>query len=146
MRNLLSDMLLYNIKMEKIQNVKLVSSPQSSPFDSTSSVLLSRKPPLEPTKLFKDAVPRQEQRYTFADVALAKSGFYSPSIMQESTVRSPNRALGNLSEDRIRKIAKDFLNAYGNGTELISNGYIRIQREAYEKCSEKADINDATIK
>jgi hypothetical protein len=57
-----------------------------------------------------------------------------------------NRSLGNLSEERIRKIAKDFLNGYGNGTELTSNGYMRIQREAYEKCNERADVNDATMK
>jgi hypothetical protein len=119
--------------MERFQNAKLVSSPQSTPFEA--STFLPRKPPLEPSKLFKESTVKQDQKYTFADIALAKSGFYSPTSLQESTVRGVNRTMGNLSEERVRKISKDFLNAYGNGSELISNGYTRMQREAYEKCT-----------
>lgn len=43
-------------------------------------------------------------------------------------IRGPGRGLGNLPEDRIRKIAKDFIAAYGNSSEIPNNGLYRIQR------------------
>ena len=68
---------------------------------------------------------------------MAKSGFYNYNPLQESTVRGIGRGLGSLPEERIRKIAKDFAAFYGNGGEVQSNGLYRIQKEAYEKCSQK---------
>ena len=59
---------------------------------------------------------------------MAKSGFLSASTLQESTVRGIGRGIGNLSEDRIRKIAKDFVSMYGSGSEIVSTGLYRMQR------------------
>lgn len=66
--------------------------------------------------------------------------------MQDSTVRGVNRGLGNLPEERLRKISKDFLKLYGNENDISSTGLMRIQREAYERCSSKPDFNEDSVK
>jgi hypothetical protein len=53
----------------------------------------------------------------------------SASSLQESNVRGPGRGLGNLPDDRLRQIAKDFVTLYGgNAGEIPTNGLYRIQR------------------
>lgn len=130
--------------MERFQNVKLVSSPsaQSSPFDPSNSIVTRRG--IEPTRLFNESTV--QPKYSFADIALAKSGFYSSTSLQDSTVKGFTRNISGLSEDRLRKIAKDFTSAYGNGNEIPPNGLYRIQREAYEKSSQKPEFSDESVR
>jgi hypothetical protein len=43
-------------------------------------------------------------------------------------VRGIGRGLGDLPEDRLRKIAADFINLYGTRGDIPINGIYRIQR------------------
>lgn len=114
--------------MNHLQNLKLVSSPNSSsPLETFATSQVSKRG-IEPTKLFQDSFARNDNRKSFGDISLAKSGFLSASTLQESTVRGIGRGIGNLSEDRIRKIAKDFVSMYGSGSEIVSTGLYRMQR------------------
>lgn len=83
--------------MSKFQNLKLVSSP-SQPSDFSSSVV-SRKS-FETTRLFHESGVRTDSRPVVGgDFSLARSGVYSVSNLQESTVRGGiGRGIGNLPE------------------------------------------------
>ena len=115
--------------MDRFQNMKMVSSPASSQaFESTGSNIFYKRN--EGSRAFEESTVRQDSRPLFNDLSLAKSGFYNP--LGDSTVRGGaagiSRGLGNLPEDRIRKIAKDFVSLYGMNGELSSNSLYRIQR------------------
>jgi hypothetical protein len=62
-------------------------------------------------------------------VGLGVTNLQKDSTMFESTIRS--RGLGNLNEDRLRAIAKEFTRLYGSNGEIVVGGASRIQREAY---------------
>lgn len=112
--------------------MKMVSSSASSQaFESTGSNIFYKGN--EGSRAFEQSVVRQDSRPLFNDLSLAKSGFFNPSSLGDSTVRGGTgggigRGLGNLPEDRIRKIAKDFVSLYGMNGELSSNSLYRIQR------------------
>jgi hypothetical protein len=115
--------------MEKFQNAKMVSSPSSSQVyeQSGSSVFIRRQ---EHTRTFFDSGSRADNRPIFDQLSLARSGFMSASTINDTTLKASHigRGLGNLPEDRIRKIAKDFVTMYGANGEIPSNGLYRIQR------------------
>ena len=120
----------------------MVSSPASSQVYQTSgSHVFQRR---HDSRTFEESIVRQDRRPLFSDISLAKSGFYNPSPLGESP--GIGRGLGSLPDDRIRKIAKEFVSFYGSNGELPSNSLYRIQREAYEKCSQKPQFNDDSVK
>ena len=52
-----------------------------------------------------------------------------------SYVRAVYKITPNLSEDRIRQIADNFMKLYGTGNEITTNGVKNIHRSAYESNS-----------
>ncbi len=129
--------------MQRFQNIKMTTSPsqQSSPYEVSSSTIITKRT-FQPTKLFQESTVRNDNRYGFGDISLAKSGFYSSTSIPDSIVTGFGRGLGNLPEDRLRKIATDFINLYGSRGEIPINGIYRMQREAYEKSTQKPDFSD----
>jgi hypothetical protein len=131
--------------MDRLQNMRYVSSPpQNSPQEQfyTSTVI---KRGVDATRLFQDSVVRNEPKKSFGDISLARSGFLSASSLQDSMVKGISRGLGNLPEVRLRKIAKDFITIYGNGTEIPQKNLVRIQREAYEKVNSQPDLDNSSL-
>jgi hypothetical protein len=82
----------------------------------------------DPSRLFYDS-KLPDRRTNFADVSLAKSGFFNQgTALYESTVKNGiGRGIGCLPEERLRKIAKDFISLYG-GSEISRQGLTKIQR------------------
>jgi|694.fasta_scaffold137560_2 hypothetical protein len=60
-------------------------------------------------------------------------------------IKGIGRGLGSLPEDRLRKIAKDFITQYGNGSEIPLKSLGRIQREAYEKVNTPPTIDNSSL-
>jgi hypothetical protein len=60
-------------------------------------------------------------------------------------IKGIGRGLGSLPEDRLRKIAKDFITQYGNGSEIPLKSLGRIQREAYEKMNTPPTIDNSSL-
>lgn len=121
--------------MDRFQNFRQVPFSYSQVNEQSNSNIFSKKT-YENSRFYESGV-RTDNKNILADLSMAKSGFYSSTTLQESNVRGPGRGLGNLSEDRIRKIAKDFVAFYGNNGEIANMGLSRIQREAYEKALQK---------
>lgn len=131
--------------MDRLQNMRHVSSPpQSSPNEQFYTSIVTNRG-LNGTRLFQESVVRNEPKKSFGDISLARSGFFSGSSLQDSMVKGINRGLGNLPEDRLRKIAKDFITQYGNGSEIPLKNMARVQREAYEKVSTSPTLDNSSL-
>lgn len=113
--------------MDRFQNLRQVPFSYSQVNEQSNSNIFSKKT-YEASRFYESGVRGDNNKNIFADLSLAKSGFYSSTSLQDSTVRGPGRGLGNLPEDRIRKIAKDFVAFYGNNGEIPIMGLSRIQR------------------
>lgn len=121
--------------MSRFQNIKLVNSP-SQPNEFSNSTVTRKS--YESNRLFYESGVRANNNPSVGNLSLARSGVYSVSNLQQSTVRGGiSRGIGNLPEERINKIAKDFVTMYGNGSEISSNSLLRMQKEAYDKASQK---------
>ena len=132
--------------MQAFQNARMVSSPHASTFDPYSSNVVGSQRPMEPVSGFRASRVGGASQFGVSTVGMSRSGMYASNVLGESTVRGIGRGIGNLPEDRLRKIAKDFLTTYGNGTELGSMGLMRIQREAYDNCPDKLDLGDDSVR
>lgn len=110
LRFIFSHLLYY--KMDRFQNLRQVPFSYSQVNEQSNSNIFSKKN-YEASRFYESGVRGDNNKNIFADLSLAKSGFYSSTSLQDSTVRGPGRGLGNLPEDRIRKIAKDFVALYG---------------------------------
>lgn len=131
--------------MDRLQNMRYVSSPpQNSPQEPFYTSIVTNRG-VNPSRLFQESTVRTDSKKSFGDISLARSGFLSGSSVQDSTIKGINRGLGSLPEDRLRKIAKDFVAQYGNGTEIPLKSLGRVQREAYEKVSPQPEFDNSTL-
>ena len=121
--------------MQSFQNVRTVSSPYNSTFDPYASNVTGSHRPIDSVSGFKTSIVGGTSQFSSSKVGMSRSNLYASSVMGESTVRGIGRGIGNLPEDRLREIAKEFIKTYGNGNELGSMGLMRIQREAYDSCA-----------
>lgn len=131
--------------MDRLQNMRYVSSPpQNSPQEQFYTSIVTKRG-LDGTRLFQDSVVRNDPKKSFGEISLAKSGFLSSSNIQESMIKGISRGLGSLPEDRLRKIAKDFITQYGNGTEIPLKSLGRVQREAYERANTPPTLDSGSL-